>query len=344
MSNAQATATALTLFVDGTEADSSSLSNAAITPSNITVGLQGPYSATVTGTSWAGKIQEIIAYASNKSSVRTSIEENVGDYFTQNTPLLDTYSGAAAAYSLRRLSSTYTGDAVEVYNGSSYADIGFNVFGELDTVALAAHCGSNSGYVSKWYCQSGNGNDLTQSTTSQMPKIYDGSTGVVTQNGKPILRKVSGNATMRSAYDITTGGDRTVVMNYTRPVNSFTGDATTFIGNESSHDLFSAAASASPSFAVFNNVTINASYKNGSSWSFPTTRTNLWADINGQNLYFIDADFNFGTNGFCLGYNDAEYDYAMMDTQEIVIYPSSKSDAERAGIEANQATFYGITI
>ena len=49
---------------------------------------------------------EMIFYASDKSGTdQTSIEENVGDYFTQNTPLLDTYSGAAAAYSLRLLDS-----------------------------------------------------------------------------------------------------------------------------------------------------------------------------------------------------------------------------------------------
>lgn len=133
-----------------------------------------------------GKAQEIVVYASDKSSDRTSIESNIGDHFTQNTPLLDTYSGAAAAYSLRLLDSTYTGSAVEVYNGSSYADIGFNVFGELDTVALAAHCGSNDGFVSKWYDQAGS-NDATQTTTANMPKIYDGTTGVVTENGKPAL-------------------------------------------------------------------------------------------------------------------------------------------------------------
>ena len=45
---------------------------------------------------------EMIFYASDKSGTdQTSIEANIGDYFTQNTPLLDTYSGAAAAYSLK---------------------------------------------------------------------------------------------------------------------------------------------------------------------------------------------------------------------------------------------------
>ena len=50
---------------------------------------------------------EMIFYASDKSGTdQTSIEENIGDYFTQNTPLLDTYSGAAAAYSLQAFGST----------------------------------------------------------------------------------------------------------------------------------------------------------------------------------------------------------------------------------------------
>jgi len=165
------------------------------------------------GESWTGEMQEIIAYASDKStSDQTSIEENIGDYFTQNTPLLDTYSGAAAAYSLRRLSSTYTGDAVEVYNGSSYADIGFNVFGELDTVALAAHCGSSDGFVSKWYDQSGNTNTAAQTVTGSMPKIYDGSTGVVTENGKPAVEFDGVSDRMTSAMTVTNDFTTSVVL------------------------------------------------------------------------------------------------------------------------------------
>ena len=141
--------------------------------------------------SYNGDFSEYIIYTSDKSANRTDIEENIGDYFTQNTPLLDTYTGAAAAYSLRKLSSSYSGSAVEVYNGSSYADIGFNVFGELDTVALAAHCGSNDGFVSKWYDQSSNSVTVSQTNTGSMPKIYDGTTGVVTAgsagNEKPAV-------------------------------------------------------------------------------------------------------------------------------------------------------------
>jgi hypothetical protein len=134
---------------------------------------------------------EVIIWTAEKTSTdRTDIEENTADYFTQNTPLLDTYSGAAAAYSLRLLDSTYTGSAIRVRRSSDNTeqDIGFNVFGELDTVALAAHCGSNDGFVSKFYDQSGNSITLDTVGTSAMPKIYDGATqAVVTRNDKPAI-------------------------------------------------------------------------------------------------------------------------------------------------------------
>jgi hypothetical protein len=98
---------------------------------------------------WDGNIQECIYYAIDQLTDRTSIEENIGDYFTQNTPLLDTYSGAAAAYSLRLLDSTYTGSAIRVRRSSDNTeqDIGFNVFGELDTVSLTAFAGVGDAFV-----------------------------------------------------------------------------------------------------------------------------------------------------------------------------------------------------
>jgi len=104
--------------------------------------------------------------------------------------LLDDYSGAAAAYSLRRLDSAYTGDPIRVRRDSDNveADIPFTSAGDLDTDALAAHCGASKGYVKTWYDQSGNANDATQTTTANQPKIYDSSTGVVTENGKPAMQ------------------------------------------------------------------------------------------------------------------------------------------------------------
>ena len=58
------------------------------------------------------------------------------------TLLLDTYTGAAAAYSFRELNSSYSGNCVRVQNDSgTNLDVGF-VNNYLDTASISTHCGS----------------------------------------------------------------------------------------------------------------------------------------------------------------------------------------------------------
>ncbi len=77
--------------------------------------------------------------------------------------LLDTYTGAAAAYSVRLLDKDYSGSCMRIRRDSddSETDIGFDSSGDLDTSAIATHCGSANGYVVTWYDQSGNTNNAT---------------------------------------------------------------------------------------------------------------------------------------------------------------------------------------
>jgi len=102
--------------------------------------------------------------------------------------LLDDYSGAAAAYSLRKLRSGYSGSAIKVRRSSDNTeqDIGF-VDNELDTSTLATFCSGTDGFVKTWYDQSGNGNDATQTTAADQPKIVS-SGSVITENGKPSVQ------------------------------------------------------------------------------------------------------------------------------------------------------------
>ena len=76
--------------------------------------------------------------------------------------LLDTYPGAAAAYSLRKLRSAYTGFCIRVTRASDLVqqDIGF-VNNVLDLTTLQTFIGSSSGAVNTWYDQSGNSRDAT---------------------------------------------------------------------------------------------------------------------------------------------------------------------------------------
>lgn len=105
--------------------------------------------------------------------------------------LLDDYTGAEAAYSLRKLRTAYTGSAIRVRRtnpDTTEQDIGFTADGDFDTAALSTFCGgSGNGFVVTWYDQSGNGRNATQSTTTLQPQIYN-SGSVFTVNGKPAIR------------------------------------------------------------------------------------------------------------------------------------------------------------
>ena len=100
------------------------------------------------------------------------------------TGLLNDYSGAAAAYSLRLLDNTYSGDAIVVRRASDNTtqNIGF-VNNELDTASLESFCSGTDGFVTTWYDQSGNANDAAQATAANQPKIVSGGSTIL-DNGK----------------------------------------------------------------------------------------------------------------------------------------------------------------
>ena len=106
--------------------------------------------------------------------------------------LLDSYSGAAAAYSLRKLSSSYSGSAIRVRRSSDNTeqDIGFTgTCGDLDTASLKTFVGtggSDDGFVVTMYNQAGSEN-ASQSNASIQPLIIDN--GVIyRQGGKPSIK------------------------------------------------------------------------------------------------------------------------------------------------------------
>jgi hypothetical protein len=119
--------------------------------------------------------------------------------------LLDTYPNAAAAYSLRKLRTAYTGNAIRVRRLSDNAeqDIGF-VDGELDTVALLLFCGVGNGFVTTWYDQSGNGNNATQATAVNQPLVV--MSGVVQiQNSSNCINFTASNLNFLSLTNYLSG-------------------------------------------------------------------------------------------------------------------------------------------
>ncbi|WGK94385.1 MULTISPECIES: putative Ig domain-containing protein [Flavobacterium] len=95
---------------------------------------------------------------------------------------------ASLAYSLRKLSSSYTGSAIKVRNSlNNTLDIGF-VGDNLDEASLVSfvNLGNGNGYVDTWYDQSGYGNHLSNTTLSSQPQIA-ASGAVIKMNNRPSI-------------------------------------------------------------------------------------------------------------------------------------------------------------
>jgi hypothetical protein len=136
-----------------------------------------------------GKMTEMVLYNTDQSANRENIEKDMalysGAYQVEDAPLLDAYGGAHAAYSLRKLNSDYTGAAIRVRrNDASEQDIGFDSNGNLDTTAMQAFT-SEALFIKTWYDQSGNGNDITQTTTGAQPLVLNALGAVIEVDGRP---------------------------------------------------------------------------------------------------------------------------------------------------------------
>ena len=251
---------------------------------------------------------------------------------TAFTGLLDTYTGAKAAYSLRQLRTGET-EAVRVRRSSDNAEqtIGFSA-NELDTTALATFCGSSDGFVVTWMDQSGNGNDATQSTTANQPKIYDGTTGVITENGKPALQFDGSDDGLELQTSITD------TRKYTFTVHAVDASDTQWSIFESDPINYTGPlAQSSSSSAIVYGYTLNNLFTDGGS-AFSGTRNDLYNVYNDGNNHLTTFDFS----GEKIKHLFKRTSFLMQGkSQEVIIYPSDQS-SNRTNIESNINTFYSI--
>jgi hypothetical protein len=265
--------------------------------------------------------------------------------------LLDDYPNAAAAYSLRKLRITYTGNAIEVRRtNNDVADIGFTSTNELDTAALLAFTGTgalDNGFVTKWYDQSGNGYNATQTTAVNQPKIVSGGS-LITENGKPSIEFDGSNfyldLNLTQAKNLTNSAYKAIaivskdsgitgVRNRTFFIGLNTQTRITFI-NETSNNFDGAMNG----YAGRVQITFNTQQQ----------YLAFAEDLNGVQSFYLNSttsgsNNNGGTtndaNNAFLGYTTVDYFNGTM--QEVIMYPSDQS-SNRTGIESNINNFYSI--
>jgi hypothetical protein len=267
----------------------------------------------------------VFGLRTRSGSVRDIIEgAPAGDY------LLNAYPGAAAAYSLRKLSSTYTGNIIRVRRSSDNTEqnIGSGLDGNLDTSALTTFCSGTNGFATTWYDQSGNSNNAVQASAAEQPQIVSAG-NLLTFNGKAALSfdgtddfftPVGGYSITDFYYVINTTDTQYLYPFYSGSTFGFV--ATIGSGGGSS------AGFGTPS--LYSNGILRTS----------TTRGQVYTAQDGYRLNVHQGANTFSWTG---GYRFFGYGgYTLQgNVQEIIIYPSNQS-SNRTGIETNINTHYNI--
>jgi hypothetical protein len=270
------------------------------------------------------------------------------------TGLLDTYSGAAAAYSAaRRLSSTYTGALIRVRRSSDNAeqDIGYTAGNVLDEAALTTFVGANNGFVTTWYDQSGNGNNAVQSTAANQPQIVSSGT-INKQSGlsgsQPALSFDGVNDFMDFTSLVTTANYTSFVA--AKRLNSgLNGQWITQKAAGAGTRPYAAVIYASTGYTYMStyNSSTQLSVGNG---AFSSTAyillTSRWGST--QNIYVNNSalttttgsDTNSGTGFDVIGRRTAG-EFSNVNNTEIILYASDKL-SDLTGISNNINTFYSI--
>jgi hypothetical protein len=285
--------------------------------------------------------------------------------FASANLLLDQYSGAAGAYSLRKLRTAYTGSAIRVRrsNDNTEQDIGF-VGNDLDTASLKTFVGANSGFVTTWYDQSTNADDVINTSAANQPRIVNAGT-VERIAGEPSIffdgsNDRLGSRTINTLISKFNGEDKPVsnfaVINKTN--TNTTGTLYSFGNQVQSNPFIRSLLTNSATFQFqirdsagtggITSITSTNTYSANTNYLFTTlqTGTNCSLFINNTDRTPASTSTNVGTlplGRFSLGTlgRGNEQDFFGGYISENIIYNSSQS-SNRTGIETNINNYYGI--
>jgi len=249
--------------------------------------------------------------------------------------LLDVYTGAAVAYSLRKLKSTTT-NVIRVRRSSDNAELDFTA-SEITDGTLTTWTGANDGFVTTWYDQSGNAKNMTSSTATRQPKIVSVGS-VLLENGKPILTSDGSTTGMTSSYIADSGVSAKGLFIVTKRSSSPKSTIMGSYSNGNNSVLFLNSASTSTTTSL--NVALASQRLNGATWSY-STRTDTYNDLISQSVISLNAVFSFGSDAgdaLSLGYRyTSPLDNDMTDMQELIIF---ENQTDQEGKETAINSFY----
>lgn len=290
--------------------------------------------------------------------------------FAQNTLNnlgLTAATPSAGAYSVRRLSTAYTGPAMRVrrssdnelrdvyFDGTGVVSLSSQVSnaggGAATATTLTTWIGSNSGTVNIWYDQSGNGRNATQGTAAAQPRIVNA--GLVdSQNSQPAV-VFSGGQTLQTTLtgvSATTAGNQTTANFVTQNGIVQSSILSNGDGGGNRFNIHAPWNDANTYFDI-GNIGASGRIQTGLTWGTYAIGTfrksgaqgDIWQ--NGSNV-LSSASFSStvtSTANIWIGSFDGSNFFLSGRIAEIVVFPSALSTANRNTVECNQGVFYQIT-
>jgi len=263
--------------------------------------------------------------------------------------LLDDYAGATAAYSLRELTTTSwnAGDwVIEARAGATTDSFTAAEVNDGTLVTFANDFGSGSATVSKWYDQSGNGNDATQTSSANQPLIVSGG-ALITDGGETSMfyngtsmfmdcNVAHGAASAQSMMVV--GNSNNLALRSPLDARQANDDGLGFLLLGGVNDFMRFHADADD---VFTGATSTSTQYLWSGYYGSSTAT-IFRDGTQTDTAAAPSAMSANTTTYKIG--RAGYTASTFwggRITEVIIYPDDQS-ANQAGIDGNITTHYGI--
>jgi hypothetical protein len=252
-------------------------------------------------------------------------------------PILDQLGiTAAGAYSLRRVRSAYTGNAIRVRRSPDNAEtnIGLTASGDLDLAALLAHVGSGNGFVTTWYDQSGNGRNATQTDPTRQPPIVRNG-ALITENGRPYIDFAGDKGLFISNYNASLAFTAAVLKSDTSVFSDY-------------HTIFDGGSGGRRYGGI---LELNKTEFHNSAYPTAVSKNGTALLAQPFNLGSITTPFQVSvqnTGGAvstaCIGNYDNGNAGGALKQPETIVFSAVPSTTNRQLIERNIGAYYGIAV